>query len=58
MKKRIRRAKSSISKADSYSEIGRFWDEHSLDEFWHETRRVKATGLSRPIIQRVHRNFK
>lgn len=32
--------KSSISKSSSYEEIGEFWDEHSLDEFWSETEKA------------------
>ena len=32
--------KSSISNASSYEEIGEFWDEHSLDEYWSETEEV------------------
>jgi len=58
MKKRVRRTKSSISKFGSYSEIGRFWDEHDLDEFWHKTRRVKVAEANRSTIQRVHKSFK
>ncbi len=33
--------KSSISNAKSLEEIGEFWDNHSLDEFWDETREVE-----------------
>ena len=33
--------KSSISNATSYWEIGEFWDEHSLDEFWDQTHPVE-----------------
>lgn len=33
--------KSSISNATSYEEIGKFWDEHSLDEYWDRTYPVK-----------------
>lgn len=29
--------KSSISQAQSYQEIGEFWDTHDLGEFWDET---------------------
>jgi predicted HicB family RNase H-like nuclease len=31
------RSKSSISKAQSYQEIGEFWDTHDLDEYWEQT---------------------
>lgn len=33
--------KSSISKAQSYKEIGEFWDTHDLSEYWNETRPAK-----------------
>lgn len=29
--------RSSVSKADSYKEIGEYWDSHSLDDHWDET---------------------
>jgi hypothetical protein len=29
--------KSSISKAQSYREIGEFWDNHDLAEYWDKT---------------------
>src|SRR5262245_19362641 len=32
---------SSISKARSYAEIGEFWDEHDLSDYWGKTRKVK-----------------
>lgn len=35
------RNKSSISKAQSYSEIGEFWDTHSLSDFWEQTQPVE-----------------
>ena len=37
----MRKDKSSISKADSYKEIGEFWDTHDLDEYWDETHEVE-----------------
>ncbi len=30
--------KSSISKARSYEEMGEYWDTHSLDEVWDQTK--------------------
>ena len=33
--------KSSISNADSYKDIGEFWDTHDLDEFWEQTQPVE-----------------
>ena len=37
----MRKNKSSISKARSYAEIGEFWDEHDLSDFWRKTKKVK-----------------
>lgn len=34
------KAKSSISKAQSYKEIGDFWDSHDLAEYWEQTKPV------------------
>lgn len=31
------KAKSSISQAESYKEMGEFWDTHDLTEFWDQT---------------------
>ena len=35
------RNKSSISKAQSYREIGEFWDSHDLAEHWDQTEPVE-----------------
>jgi len=37
----MKKSKSSISKASSYTEMGEFWDEHDLSSYWSKTRRVK-----------------
>ena len=37
----MKKNKSSISKARSYAEIGEFWDEHDLSDYWGKTRKVK-----------------
>jgi hypothetical protein len=37
----MKKSRSSISKARSYMEIGEFWDEHDLSDFWGKTRKVK-----------------
>jgi hypothetical protein len=47
MKKNNRRKKSvsrksSVSKARTYAEIGDFWDEHDLSDYWGKTRSVRA----------------
>jgi len=36
-------AKSSISDAQSYTDIGRFWDDHSLVDVWDQTEPVNFT---------------
>ena len=40
--------KSSISKARSYAEIGEFWDEHGLNDFWKKTKKVKFDVVLEP----------
>ena len=37
----MRGAKNSLSKARSYVEIGEFWDEHDLSDFWGKSKKVK-----------------
>lgn len=34
----MRKGRSSISKASSYEEIGAFWSEHDLTDFWDQTK--------------------
>ena len=36
------KGKSSISKKNSYLEIGEFWDAHDLSEYWDQAKAVKA----------------
>ena len=33
--------KSSISKAQSYREIGEFWDRHDVTDYWEQTEAVE-----------------
>ena len=33
--------KSSISKAETYQEIGEFWDANDLTDFWEQTEPVE-----------------
>ena len=35
------RSKSSISKAQSYKEMGEFWDSHDLADYWDQTEPVE-----------------
>ena len=44
----MKKNKSSISKARSYAEIGEFWDEHDLSDFWGKTRRVRFDVVVEP----------
>jgi hypothetical protein len=37
----MRKSKTTISKADSYQEIGEFWSEHDLTDFWDQTEPVE-----------------
>jgi hypothetical protein len=41
-KKRATGRKSSVSKARTYAEIGDFWAEHDLSDYWDKTRSVQA----------------
>jgi hypothetical protein len=41
-RKRIVSRKSSVSEARSYADIGDFWDEHDLSDYWGKTRSVRA----------------
>jgi len=34
-------SKSSISQAQSYREIGEFWDTHNLADYWEQTEPVE-----------------
>jgi hypothetical protein len=44
----MKKSKSSISKAHCYKEIGDFWDEHDLSEYWGKTRKVKFDVVLEP----------
>ena len=44
----MKKNRSSISKARSYAEIGGFWDEHDLDDFWDSTREVRFDVVVEP----------
>jgi len=46
----MKKAKSSISKAHSYAEIGEFWDEHDLSTYWDKTRKVKFDVVLDPEV--------
>lgn len=44
----MKRCRSSIFKARSYAEIGEFWDEHDLSDFWGKTRKVRFDVVLEP----------
>ena len=44
----MKKTKSSLSKARSYAEIGEFWDEHDLSDYWRKTRKVKFDVVLEP----------
>jgi CopG antitoxin of type II toxin-antitoxin system len=44
----MRKSKSSISKARSYAEIGKFWDRQDLSNYWGKTRKVKFEVVLEP----------
>ena len=44
----MKKNKSSISKARSYAEIGEFWDDHDLSDYWSKTRKVKFEVVLEP----------
>ena len=44
----MKKSKSSISKARSYTEIGEFWDKHDLSDYWSKTRKVKFDVVLEP----------
>lgn len=46
----MRKSKSSISKARSYAEMGEFWDEHDLSDFWKKTRKAKFDVVLEPEV--------
>jgi hypothetical protein len=37
----MKEARSTISKGQSYQEIGKFWDTHDLTDFWSQTKPVE-----------------
>jgi hypothetical protein len=40
--------KTSISKSCSYTEVGEFWDEQDLSDYWSNTRKVKFDFVLEP----------
>ena len=46
----MKKSKSSISNGRSYKEIGEFWDEHDLSDYWGKTRKVKFEVVLEPEV--------
>ena len=44
----MKKNKSSVSKAQSYAEIGEFWDKHDLSEYWDGTKKVRFDVVLEP----------
>ena len=44
----MKKSRSSISRARSYAEIGEFWDEYDLSDFWKKTKKVKFDVVLEP----------
>jgi hypothetical protein len=44
----MKKSKSSMSKAQSYAEVGEFWDKHDLSDYWNKTRKVKFEVVLEP----------
>ena len=44
----MKKSKSSISKARSYTEIGEYWDKHDLSDVWGKTKKVKFEVVAEP----------
>lgn len=50
MAETTRRRETSISKASSYVEIGEFWNEHDLSDYWGKTIKVKIDVVLEPEV--------
>jgi hypothetical protein len=44
----MKKVKSSVSKARSYTQLGEYWDKHDLNEVWGKTRKVKFEVVTEP----------
>ena len=44
----MKKRRSLISKARTYTEIGEFSDEHDLSDFWSKTRKVRFDVVVEP----------
>ncbi|MCZ7624800.1 MAG: hypothetical protein C3F12_11565 [Candidatus Methylomirabilota bacterium] len=59
----MKRSKSSISEARSYTDIGEFWDTHDLSDFWAKTRRarfevhIESEAIYYPVEQNLSKKI-
>ncbi len=55
----MKKDKSSISKANSYLEIGEFWDSHDLSDYWVKGKEVEIDLdiKSETILYATERSF-
>jgi CopG antitoxin of type II toxin-antitoxin system len=44
----MKKSKSSVSKARSYTGIGEYWDKHDLSDAWAKTKKVKFQVVAEP----------
>ena len=44
----MKKSKSSISKARSYTESGDYWDKHDLSDVWAKTKKVRFEVVAEP----------
>lgn len=67
-RRNVKSGKGAISKAESYEEIGKFWDSHSLARHWEKTRPAEfdvnilseetCYALDRDLLTKVHKAAK
>jgi|SRR5687768_10934485 len=46
----MKKGKTSVSKARSYAQIGEFWDEHNLGDFWTRTKKINFDVVLEPEV--------
>ncbi|HEX7627925.1 MAG TPA: hypothetical protein VF354_03275 [Candidatus Methanoperedens sp.] len=49
-RKKYEQKKTSISKAQSYKEIGEYWDKHDIAENWEETKPAEFEIVIKPKL--------
>jgi hypothetical protein len=46
----MKRVKSTVSKATSYTEMGEYWDKHDLSDTWENTDTVEFEFIAEPQV--------